>query len=157
MSFDRNRIQQMLDASLPGPEYFVVSLTVSSAAGRPKITATIDGEQGIGIDELSTTTRRLTRQIDEAYGEDAAYNLEVTTPGADQPLTDQRQYARHAGRTLALKLTNGRELEGRLEETTPEGLMLSEVVKEKNKKKTLEPALFPFADISEARVVISFK
>ncbi|OON66768.1 ribosome maturation factor [Hymenobacter sp. CRA2] len=147
----------MLDASLPGPEYFVVSLTVSNTAARPKITATIDGEQGIGIDELSTTTRRLTRQIDEAYGEDAAYNLEVTTPGADQPLTDQRQYARHVGRTLALKLTDGRELEGTLEETTPEGLMLSEVVKEKNKKKTLPAALFPFADISEARVVISFK
>lgn len=157
MNFDRTRIQQMLDASLPGPEYFVVSLTVSNTAARPKITATIDGEQGIGIDELSSTTRRLTRQIDEAYGEEAAYNLEVTSPGADQPLTDPRQYARHAGRTLALKLTDGSEKEGKLEETTPEGLLLAEVVKEKNKKKTLAAALIPFADISEARVVISFK
>ncbi|KUG08936.1 ribosome maturation factor rimP [Solirubrum puertoriconensis] len=147
----------MLEASLPGPEYFVVGLTVSDTAVRPKITATIDGDQGIGIGELGSITRRLTRQIDEAYGEDAAYSLEVTSPGADQPLVSPRQYARHVGRTLSLKLAGGTEKTGTLEEATPEGIMLSEVVKEKNKKKTLDPALVPFADISEAKVVISFK
>ncbi|UYZ57785.1 ribosome maturation factor RimP [Hymenobacter latericus] len=157
MSFERTRIQQMLEASLPGPEYFVVGLTVSDTAVRPKITATIDGDQGIGIDELGSITRRLTRQIDEAYGEDAAYSLEVTSPGADQPLVSPRQYARHTGRTLSLKMTDGTEKTGTLEEATAEGVVVSEVVKEKNKKKTLEPALVPFADIQEAKVVISFK
>ncbi|AYA38903.1 ribosome maturation factor [Hymenobacter oligotrophus] len=147
----------MLEASLPGPEYFVVGLTVSDTAVRPKITATIDGDQGIGIDELGSITRRLTRQIDEAYGEDAAYSLEVTSPGADQPLVSPRQYPRHAGRMLSLKMADGTEKTGTLEEATADGVVLSEVVKEKNKKKTLEPALVPFSDISEAKVVISFK
>ncbi|GAA4382558.1 ribosome maturation factor [Hymenobacter koreensis] len=157
MHFDRTRIQQMLDQSLPGPAYFVVDLTVSDSAVRPKVTAVIDGDEGIGIDELATTSRRLARQIDELYGEEATYHLEVTSPGADVPFVSPRQYARHVGRTLAIKMADGTEKTGTLEEFTPEGIMVSEEVKEKNKKKLLPPAFLPFTEIGEAKVVISFK
>lgn len=156
MKFDQVRIAEMLQDSLPGTELFVVGLSVSDAI-RPKVTVTLDGEQGLGIDECATVSRRLAKRIDEAYGEDAAYSLEVTSPGADQPLIDPRQYTRHVGRTLSLKLTDGTEKTGTLEATDATGIQLAEVVKEKNKKKTLPTVGVPFADIQEARVVISFK
>lgn len=157
MKFDRDRIAELLQASLPDDaNLFVVGLTVSDAI-RPKVTVTLDGEQGVGIDECAQVSRRLARRIEEEYSEEASYTLEVTSPGADQPLTDPRQYTRHVGRSLALKLTDGTEKTGALEETTPDGIQLAEVVKEKNKKKTLPAAHIPFADIAEAKVVISFK
>jgi ribosome maturation factor RimP len=156
MKFDQAQIAEMLQDSLPGTELFVVSLSVSDSV-LPKVTVTLDSEQGLGIDECATVSRRLARRIDEAYGEDAAYSLEVTSPGADQPLSDPRQYTRHVGRTLSLKLQDGTEKTGTLEATEAEGIQLAETVKEKNKKKTLPAAFIAFTDIQEARVVISFK
>ncbi|RZK93337.1 MAG: ribosome maturation factor, partial [Hymenobacter sp.] len=89
--FDRQRIQQLLTESIGETGLFVVSLTVSDSV-LPKITVTLDGPNGLGIDEIVTITRRLNRGMEELYGEEAAYSLEVTSPGADQPLTDPRQY-----------------------------------------------------------------
>jgi ribosome maturation factor RimP len=83
--------------------------------------------------------------------------LEVTSPGADQPLSDPRQYARHIGRSLALKFNDGTEKTGVLTTATPEGVEIEEVIKVKTKKTTLPAAFYPFADIKEAKVVISFK
>ena len=156
MNFDQNRIAEMLQDSLTGFKLFVVNLSVSDAV-RPKITVTLDSEEGLGIDECAQVSRRLARRIDEAYGEDATYSLEVTSPGADQPLTDPRQYTRHVGRSVSLKLTDGTEQTGKLEAIEAEGIQLAQIVKEKNKQKTLPAVLVPFADIQEARVVISFK
>jgi ribosome maturation factor RimP len=157
MQLDQAQLSEMLRDSLPTDgSLFVVSLTVSDAI-RPKVTVTLDGEQGFGIDECAQVSRRFARRIEEAYGEEASYTLEVTSPGADQPLRDPRQYTRHVGRSLSLKLTDGTEKTGTLEAVEAEGIQLAEVVKEKTKKKTLPAALVPFQDIQEARVVISFK
>lgn len=157
MKLDRARLAELLQDSLPTDgSLFVVDLTVSDAI-RPKVTVTLDGEQGVGIDECAQVSRRLARRVDEEYGEDASYTLEVTSPGADQPLRDPRQYTRHVGRSLSLKLTDGTEKTGALEAIEAEGIQLAEEVKEKNKKKTLPAALVPFTSIQEAKVVISFK
>ena len=156
MNFDQNRIAEMLQDSLTGFELFVVDLSVSDAV-RPKITVTLDSEQGLGINECAQVSRRLARRLDETYGEEASYSLEVTSPGADQPLTNPRQYVRHVGRTLSLKLTDGTEKTGTLEAVQADGIQLAEVIKEKNKQKTLPAVLVPFSDIQEGRVVISFK
>ena len=154
--FDRQRIQQLLADILDGGDLFVVDLSVSDSV-MPKITVTLDGPSGLGINEIASTTRRLNRGLEEAYGEEAAYSLEVTSPGADQPLTDPRQYQRHVGRSLALKLQDGSEKTGPLTAVTSEGIELTEEVKVKTKKTTLPAAFFPFGDIKEATVVISFK
>ncbi|GAB3233402.1 hypothetical protein GCM10027346_21390 [Hymenobacter seoulensis] len=157
MKLDRARLSELLQDSLPTDGgLFVVDLTVSDAI-RPKVTVTLDGEEGVGIDECAQVSRRLARRVDEEYGEDASYTLEVTSPGADQPLRDPRQYTRHVGRNLSLKLTDGTEKTGTLEATEAEGIQLTEIVKEKSKTKTLPTAFVAFAAISEAKVVISFK
>ena len=157
MNLDRNLLAEMLQDSLPlEGGLFVVDLTVSDSI-RPKVTVTLDGEEGLGIDECAQVSRRLARRVEEHYGDELSYTLEVTSPGADQPLTNPRQYTRHVGRTLSLKLTDGTEKTGVLEAVEAEGLQVAETIKEKHKTKTLPTAYLPFADIAEARVVISFK
>jgi len=156
MSFDRTLLLEMLRDALGDQELFIVGLTVSDSV-LPKVTVTLDGPTGLAIQECAIISRRLARRIDEHYGEDAAYSLEVTSPGADQPLTDPRQYPRHVGRSLALKLADGTEKTGTLLAATPEGVEIEEVIKQKTKKTTLPAAFYAFADIKEAKVVISFK
>ena len=58
---------------------------------------------------------------------------------------------------LALKLADGTEKTGTLLAATPEGVEIEEVIKQKTKNTTLPAAFYPFGDIQEATVVISFK
>ena len=156
MHLDRTLLLEMLRDAIGDQELFIVSLTVSDSV-LPKVTVTLDGPEGLAIQSCATISRRLARRIDEHYGEESAYSLEVTSPGADQPLTDPRQYPRHIGRSLALKLADGTEKTGTLTAATAEGVEIEEVIKQKTKKTTLPAVFFPFADIQEAKVVISFK
>ena len=156
MAFDRRLVLEMLHDAVGELDVFVVDLGISDSV-MPKITVTLDGPEGLGIRECATVSRRLNRRLEEYYGEEAQYSLEVTSPGADQPLTDPRQYQRHVGRELALKLADGTQKTGVLTAVTPEGVEIEEVVKVKHKKSTLPAVFYPFGDIQEATVVISFK
>ena len=156
MHFDRTLLLEMLQDAIGDEELFIVGLTVSDSV-MPKVTVTLDGPTGLAIQACATISRRLARRIDEHYGEDSAYSLEVTSPGADQPLTDPRQYQRHIGRSLALKLNDGTEKTGILTAATPQGVEIEEVIKQKTKNTTLPAAFYSFGDIQEAKVVISFK
>ncbi len=109
MALTTNNIQTMLASCLPSDDLFVVKVQVSDNPAKPKVTVVLDGANGVGIDECALTSRRLAKRIEDAYGEELSYVLEVTSPGADQPLTSERQYARHVGRKLKLSLKDGAE------------------------------------------------
>lgn len=148
----------MAEASLPDEDLFIVDVVVSDTPVRPKITVLADGEQGITIDQCATISRRINKQIEEMLGEEeVSYVLEVSSPGLDFPLTQPQQFKRNLGRSLKLKLQDGTEKTGKLEEVTETGLSLLEEVKQKGKKATYVPVQVPYGDIVKANVVISFK
>lgn len=148
----------MAEASLPEQDLFIVDVAVSDTPVRPKITVLADGEQGITIDQCATISRRINKQIEEMLGEEeASYVLEVSSPGLDFPLTQPQQFKRNLGRSLKLKLQDGTEKTGKLEDVTETGLGLLEEVKQKGKKATYVPVQIPYGDIVKANVVISFK
>ncbi|QMU31428.1 ribosome maturation factor [Adhaeribacter radiodurans] len=147
----------MLPSCLPSDELFVVKVQVSDNPAKPKITVILDGDNGVGIDECAVVSRRLNNRIETTYGDDISYVLEVTSPGADQPLTSERQYKRHVGRKLKLVLKDGSEKTGILEEVLADGIKITEEVKEKSKKVTLVPTQVNFTDIVKTNIVISFK
>ena len=147
----------MAETSLPEQDLYIVDVAVSDSP-RPKITVLADGEQGITIDQCATISRRINKQIEEMLGEEeVSYVLEVSSPGLDFPLTQPQQFKRNIGRSLKLKLQDGTEKTGKLEEVTETGLNLLEEVKQKGKKATYVPAQIPFGEIVKANVVISFK
>ncbi|PSR56554.1 ribosome maturation factor [Adhaeribacter arboris] len=147
----------MLPSCLPSDELFVVKVQVSDNPAKPKITVILDGDNGVGIDECALVSRRLNNRIETAFGEEISYVLEVTSPGADQPLTSERQYKRHVGRKLKLVLKDGSEKTGTLEEVLADGIRITEEAKEKSKKVTLVPSQVNFTDIVKTNIVISFK
>ena len=62
---------------------------------------------GGGIDEIAGLTRRINFLLDLEDPVAGRYRLDVSTPGADRPLVDVRQYPQHVGRTL--RVTHGPE------------------------------------------------
>jgi ribosome maturation factor RimP len=157
MALSATTIREFAEASLPDSDLFLVDVTVSDSAVRPKVTVLADGEQGITIDQCATLSRRISKKIEEKYGEELSYTIEVSSPGVDFPLTQPRQFTRNIGRNLKLKLQDGTEKTGKLEEVTETGINLTEEIKQKGKKATYEPVQIPFGEIVKANVVISFK
>src|SRR5690606_28631572 len=106
MSLTVAAVEKMLEGILPESDLFLVGVTVSESAIKPKVTIMADGDQGISIDQCASISRRLAKRIEEQMGEEFSFVLEVTSPGIDQPLTSARQYQRNLGRKLKIKLTD---------------------------------------------------
>lgn len=157
MVFNKDNITKLLDGILPTNDVFIVGVNVSESAVKQKVTIVADGDNGISIDQCASISRRLARRIEESYGEEIPYTLEVTSPGADQPLVYPRQYKRHVGRKLKVTLQDGTEKAGELTEVTASGIIISEEKKEKGKKATITPVPVAFDEIAKSTIIISFK
>jgi ribosome maturation factor RimP len=157
MALEEIIIQGYAQAALPEPDLFIVSVKVSDTPVRPKITILADGDQGISIDQCAKISRRVAKQIEEAYGEEISYVLEVSSPGVDFPLTQPRQYAKNVGRHVKIKLADGVEKTGEIKEVAEDGFLFAEEVKVKHKITLQEPVHVAFSDIVKAQIVISFK
>ncbi|KAA5547548.1 ribosome maturation factor RimP [Adhaeribacter rhizoryzae] len=156
MIFTKQDIEKLAADTLPDKDLFIVGINVSDSAVKQKVTVIADGDNGISIDQCATISRRLGRRIEETYGEEVSYTLEVTSPGADQPLLYPRQYKRHVGRKLKLVLQDGSEKTGTLEAVSETGINLLEEIKDK-KKITTTPVQLNYTDIAKSNIVISFK
>ena len=84
---------------------------------------------------------------------EAPYILEVTSPGAERPLTEHRHYRRATGRLVRFTAGDGGELVARILAVDDEGLDL-EVPGVKGRKPTARR--LAFEEIAKARVEIEF-
>jgi ribosome maturation factor RimP len=122
-----------------------------------KLLILVDGDAGIGIDDCVAISRHVGFHLEEENVIDQAYNLEVSSPGLDTPLTLPRQYLKNVGRSLAIKMKDGSKHEGKLNGLTEDAILIEEKIKEKGKKAEVVETVVPFDKISETKVLISFK
>lgn len=171
---DQTRITELLEPYLNDGQFYVVDVQLvgspgdGQSGGRMKVVILLDSDAGITIEECVSISRRLGIALEEAelFG-GAAFTLEVSSPGVDQPLRFPRRYVRNIGRQLAVTLNSGLVLTGKLESVADEAIVLDIApVKKSNKKKKEMPAdapepvgptPIPFADIRHANVELSFK
>ena len=135
------------------PELFLVSVKM---AGN-KLVILVDGDQGIGIADCVAISRHVGFHLEEENAIEDAYNLEVSSPGIDTPLTLARQYVKNMGRTLSIKMDDGTKREGKLSSLTEDAIVIDEIVKEKGKKAVEQESVIPLNKITETKVLISFK
>lgn len=117
----------------------------------------VDGEKGIGIADCAQISRHVGFHLEEENVLEDAYNLEVSSPGIDAPLVLPRQYVKNVGRQLSIKLADGSKKEGKLTGITEDAVIIEEVNKEKGKKAETIEVVVPFSQITETKVLISFK
>ena len=114
---DTARINQLVQPYLNEGEYYVVDVqVVGKNRGLLKVTVLIDSDEGMTIEACARISRALGNQMDELnfFGE-LPFNLEVSSPGVDFPLTQVRQFSKNVGRLLKVQLTNGPLLIGKLD------------------------------------------
>lgn len=148
-------LRTLAEGCLGDKSQFLVDVVISSRQGPRKILVTVDGDNGIGIDECSAISRKLSGLLDESGVLDDQCTLEVSSPGVDQPLKLVRQYRKNVGRKLKVKSKGGLH-EGSLESVSEDFIELAET-KGTGKKKEVSIVQIPFSEIEKAFVLVSFK
>lgn len=95
----------------------IEDVTVSRAGRRSVVRVVVDLDDAVGgvdADTLADVSRAVSAALDAADPVSGAYTLEVSTPGADRPLTELRHFRRARTRLVRLVLHDGGRLRGRL-------------------------------------------
>lgn len=91
------------------------SLVVSQAGRRSVVRVIVDSDDGVSLDDIAAISRAVSAELDE--GDDgfgaSPYTLEVTSPGVDRPLTEQRHWRRATGR-LVEWTADAKKVQGRV-------------------------------------------
>ena len=145
-----SKIAELVESFLQGTDKFLVDILIKPGN---RIYVFLDGDHGITIDDCVSVSRMLESKLNR---EDEDYELNVSSSGADQPLRMPRQYYKNIGRSLHLKLDEGKEIKGVLKGVDENGVI---VFTEGDKKRKILPqeANILFHDIIEAKVILSFK
>ncbi|MCX5108972.1 ribosome maturation factor RimP [Streptomyces sp. NBC_00378] len=148
------RLRGLLEPLVSAEQLDLEEIEVSRAGRRRVLRIVVDSEEGVELDACAELSRAISEKLDEtdAMG-DGEYVLEVSSPGADRPLTEHRHYVRATGRLAKLNLHEGGELVARILAVDEDGLDL-EVPGVKGRKPTSRRVAFD--EIAKARVEIEF-
>jgi len=152
-----NRVTELVEekiAEIERPDLFVVDIKMHANG---KLIILVDGDNGIGIAECAAISRYVGFKLEEENTIEEAYNLEVSSPGLDTPLTSARQYTKNIGRDLAIKMADGVKREGKLTALAEDAIVIEEQIKQKGKKAEVVESVIPIDKITETKVLISFK
>ena len=151
----------LLDPFLEEGRIFVVDIIIKPSKVSQKISILVDSDEGITIQECTSISRRLAKQLEELEVFTEAYTLEVSSPGLDQPLILPRQYRKNVGRNLKVTLKTGDIVSGKLAEASDEIIRIILPEPKKKPKVPVDPTLLEktidMEMISKAMVEISFK
>ena len=150
-----NRVRELVEEKIADrPELFLVEVKMLP---NNKLIIHVDGDEGISIQDCAAISRHVGFHLEEENTIVQAYNLEVSSPGVGEPLKLKRQYEKNIGRLVDVKLPGGDKKEGKLLAVDEAGITIEESIKEKGKKAQLVETQIAFNNITEVKVLISFK
>jgi ribosome maturation factor RimP len=149
------RVTELVEEKIADrPELFLVNVKMHPNG---KLVILVDGDKGIAIDDCVQISRHVGFHLEEENVLETAYNLEVSSPGLDTPLTTIRQYVKNINRQLSIKMADGTKREGKLTALTEDAIVIEEKVKQQGKKAEVIENVIPINQITETKVLISFK
>lgn len=122
---DGAKLREQLEPVVAGLGYDLEEVVAQRAGSRQLLRLVVDGDGGVTLDDIAEVSQAVSAFLDETnpLGE-AAYDLEVTSPGVSRPLTLPRHWRRAVGRLVVVPLTAGGELTGRVIAADEEGVTL---------------------------------
>jgi ribosome maturation factor RimP len=135
--------------------YDLEDLSVSRAGRRHVVRVIVDADGGINLDGVADVSRAVSAALDaaeEAGGDIVAgeYQLEVSSPGVDRPLTLPRHWRRNAGRLVKVTVhgpEGDRQVTGRIAAADDERVAL---------ETDAGRAEHPYAELGPGRVQVEF-
>lgn len=148
------RLTEALERRLAGTPHFLVFAEVRPTG---KAIVEVDNDKAITLADLTSINQGLREEFGEALDD---LELEVGSPGMGRPFRVQRQYVKHTGRLVEVKLADGRTLQGQLAAVNDEGIHLRvqhpSKVKGRLPKLDEEATAIPFAEIKSTQATIKF-
>jgi ribosome maturation factor RimP len=147
-----DQIAQLVTPAVEAQGFFLEEVLLVSPGKHRIITCIVDGDTSLNMDQVTAVSRAISELLDEApFMGEAAFTLEVTSPGVDRPLTKPRHFAKNVDRLLKVTRTDGEVITGRITANTDADVTLL-VTEKKESKETV----IAFADIKRATVEIEF-
>ncbi len=145
--------QKVADLLAASPSHFLVDIRIKPTNN---IKVFIDADEGIILSTLIEYNRKLYKVL-EVSGLFPAddFSLEVSSPGLDEPLKKHRQYKKNAGRYVHITKVDGSVVEGKLMNSTEDGVAV-ETETGKGKKKEIKQETVLFTDIKTTKIQIKF-
>ena len=97
--FDAAKIESMIGPSLSAMGYSIVRVAFTGGRSRPtlQIMAERLDDVAMSVEDCETISHTVSALLDVADPIDSAYQLEISSPGIDRPLTRRADYERFAG------------------------------------------------------------
>ncbi|MCB0917061.1 MAG: ribosome maturation factor RimP [Actinobacteria bacterium] len=143
-------LQDQLEPVVADAGYDLEELRVIPAGKRRVVRLLVDADNGVELDAVAEVSRAVSEVLDEQdLMGDAAYVLEVSSPGVDRPLSLPRHWRRNVGRLVRVRFAGDREpVTGRLQEADERGAVL------RADEESLEVS---YDDVASAVVQVEFK
>jgi ribosome maturation factor RimP len=151
----KEQVEQLLHQSLEDkPGIFLIDLSISDSY---KIIVTLDGDNGVALQDCIDITRAIEPNLDR---EAIDFALEVASVGVGSPLKLVRQYIKNIGRTLIVKLID-ETIEAELQAADDDKITLTWQAREpkkigKGKETVTKTKEIPYQDIKQAVVTVNF-
>jgi ribosome maturation factor RimP len=153
-SVDEARIADVIRPVIAAAGMDLESVRVTAAGRRRLLRVVVDSDQGVSLDDAATISRELSAALDTvAVMGDFPYTLEVSSPGVDRPLTDQRHWRRAVGRLVQVAVTDSggtRPVSGRVAAADADGVTLDVEGDPKTRRR------FPYAVLGPGAIKVEF-
>jgi len=152
----RERVLALLETALEeNQSLFLLELLISE---ENRITVILDGDNGVKVEDCITVSRAIEHNLDR---EEEDFSLEVMSAGVSEGLTMPRQYRKNIGRKLKVRTKEDQTIEGELTQVDDASITLQWKAREpkpigKGKVTVEKKAVLSYADIAEAKVMITF-
>jgi ribosome maturation factor RimP len=132
LSGPRARLRAVVEPVVSAAGYDLEGLSLKRVGRRHLVRVTVDSDHGVTLDTVAVLSRDISAALDTAEvsaGEfvPGEYELEVSTPGVDRPLTLPRHWRRNVGRLVKVSLADDRSqrtVTGRLTAAGEDGVVL---------------------------------
>ena len=150
----QEQIQKLVEQRIAGSDTYIVEVKVLPS----KIIVTLDHPKNLPLDECVSVSRFLHQQLEETDVFEK-HELEVGSPGMEEPLKVLAQYRKRINQRVGVVTFDGLKHTGILKAADEKGIVLDEEYKvREGSKKTvaLREVSLGFDTIKETRVIFSF-
>jgi ribosome maturation factor RimP len=158
-----SRLAGWIEPVVGAAGYDLEELVVTPAGRRSVVRVVVDRDEGVTLDDIAEVSRAVSEVLDrndDGMGR-TPYVLEVTSPGVDRPLTQERHWRRNVGRLVTVAVGPAgrtREVTGRVTAVDGAGVTLAVEAQGKPgaKRRPPTPRDVPWAELGAGRVQVEF-
>ena len=127
----------------------IEAITITAVGRRSVVRVVVDSDRDVDLESIADVSRAIAVALDSDEAStliDGAYQLEVSSPGVDRPLTEPRHWRRAVGRLITVDVGSER-VTGRVLSADTTGVVLSV---------TGDSRTVDWADLGAGRVQVEF-